>query len=86
MQGPQAGQELTESLSRATEKHLGMWLTVSGWQHVAIGISTQHLAQASRTQGNNIENDGDAENGMDDFAEGDDQEELELDTFHYIII
>ena len=69
--GPWAGQELTEALSRATEKHLGVRLTVSGWRHVAIGIGTWHLAWASRTWGNDIENDGDAENGMNDFAEGD---------------
>jgi hypothetical protein len=28
----------------------------------------------------------DTEDGVDDFAEGDNQEELELDTFRYIII
>lgn len=83
MRGPWAGQELTETLSRATEKHLGLRLTVSGWRHVAIGISTRHLARASKTWGNDNEEDVDAE---DDFAEGDDQEELELDTFRHIMI
>ena len=28
----------------------------------------------------------DTEEGVDDFAEGDDQEELELDTFRHVII
>ena len=31
-------------------------------------------------------NEDDAKDGVDDFAEGDDQEELELDTFHHVII
>lgn len=86
MRGPWAGQELTEALSRATEKHLGVRLTVSRWRHVAIGIATQHLTRASRTWGNDNEDNVDAEDGMDDFAEGDDQEELELDTFRHIMI
>ena len=72
MRGPWAGQELTEALSRATQKHLGLRLTVSGWRHVAIGISTRHLARASRTWGNDNEDNADAEDGMDDFVEGDD--------------
>jgi hypothetical protein len=84
MRGPWAGQELTEALSRATEKHLGIRLTVSGWRHVAIGIGTRHLTQASKTWGDDDEDK--AEDGMDDFAEGDDQEELELDTFRHIMI
>jgi hypothetical protein len=86
MRGPWAGQELTEALSRATEKHLGKRLTVSSWRHVAIGIGTRHLTRASRTWGNDNEDNADAEDGMDDFAEGDDQEELELDTFRNIMI
>jgi hypothetical protein len=28
----------------------------------------------------------DAEEGVDEFAEGDDEEELELDTFRHIIV
>ena len=86
MRGPWAGQELTKALSRAIEKHLGLRLTVLGWRHVAIGISTQHLTRASRTWGNDYEDNADAEDGMDDFAEGDDLEELELDTFRHIMI
>jgi hypothetical protein len=56
---------------------------VSSWRHVAIGISTRHLTRASRTWGNDNEEDVDIK---DDFAEGDDQEELELDTFRHIMI
>ena len=61
-------------------------MTVSSWRHVAIGIGTRHLTRASRTWGNDTEGDADAEDGMEDFAEGDDQEELELDTFRHIMI
>jgi hypothetical protein len=86
MRGPWAGQELTEVLSRVTEKHLGLRLTVSGWRHVAIGIGTRHLARASRTWGDDNEDSADAEDGVDDFAEGDDQEELALDTLRHVMI
>src|SRR5271163_914382 len=75
--GPWAGEELSETLGRITAKQLGVRLTASGWRHVAIGIATRHLARASKTwERDNI----DAEEGVDDFAEGDDEEELELDT------
>jgi integrase len=81
--GPWAGEELSRELSRATQKHLGVRLTASGWRHVAIGIATRHLMRASRTW---EKDDEDAENGVEDFAEGDDQEELELDTFRHIMV
>lgn len=86
MRGPWAGQELTEALSRATEKHLGTRLTVSGWRHVAIGIATRHLARVGRTWGSDNEDNADTEDAMDSSAEGDDQEELELDMFRHIMI
>ena len=79
--GPWAGEELTQTLSRISEKHLGVRLTVSGWRHVAIGIATRHLTRDSRTW----EKDEDAE-GEEEFAAGDDQEELELDTFRHIMV
>ena len=50
---------------------------------MAIGIATRHLMRASKTW---KDDEDDAEGGVDDFAEGDDQEELELDTFCYIMI
>ena len=46
--GPWAGEELSRELGRATEKHIGVWLTVSSWRQVAIGIATQYIIQASR--------------------------------------
>ena len=61
-----------------------MRLTVSGWRHVAIGIATRHLMRASRTWEKDSEDD--TEDGEEGFAKGDDQEELELDTFRYIMI
>jgi len=39
--------------------------------------------QASKTWEKEYE---DAEEGVDEFAEGDDEEELELDTFRHIIV
>ena len=82
--GPWAGEELSQQLSQQTKKHLCVRLTVSGWRHVAIGIATRHVTRASRTWGN--DNEDSAEDRMDDFAEGDDQEELELDTLRHIMI
>jgi hypothetical protein len=69
-------------LSRATSKHLGVRLTVSGWRHVAIGIAVQHLMRASRTW----EKGDDEDQREEGFAKGEDEEELELNTFRYIII
>jgi hypothetical protein len=83
--GPWAGEELGQLLTQQTAKHLGVRLTVSGWRHVAIGIATRHLMRASKTWGRDSGDDG-AEDGVDDFAEGDDDEELELDTFRHIMI
>jgi hypothetical protein len=83
MRGPWAGEQLSQQLSEQTRKHLGVRLTVSGWRHVAIGIATRRLMRASKTW---KDDEDDAEDGVDDFAEGDDQEELELDTFRHIMI
>jgi hypothetical protein len=78
---------LSQQLSQQTQKHLGVQLTVSGWRHVAIGIATRHLMQASKTwEKDNADEDDAIEDGVDDFAEGDDQEELELDTFRHVMI
>lgn len=79
--GPWAGEQLTQALSRATSKHLGVRLTVSGWRHVAIGIAVRHLMRASRTW-----EKGDEGEGEEEFAEGEDEEELQLNTFRHIII
>ncbi len=84
MRGPWAGEELCQALSRITAKHLGVRLTVSAWRHVAIGIATRHLMRASRTW--ERDEAGDEEEGEDVFAEGDDEEELALDTFRHVMI
>lgn len=66
IQGPWAGEQLSRELASETTKHLGVRLTVSAWRHVAIGIAVQWLGHASKTW----EKDG----------EGDDQDELELES------
>ena len=81
--GPWAGEELSQALSVTTRKWLGVRLTVSGWRHVAIGIATRHLMRASKTWEKEHK---EAEDGEEEFAEGDDEEELELDTFRHIMV
>ena len=81
IRGPWAGEELSRELSRISQKHLGVRLTVSAWRHVAIGIATRHLMRASRTWEKDNEDDE-----ADEFAQGDDQEELELDTFRHVMV
>lgn len=78
--GPWAGEELTRALGQATEKYLGVRLTTSGWRHVAIGIATRHLIRESKSW------EKDAEGGEDNFAEGDDEEDLEEATYQHILI
>lgn len=57
-----------------------MPLAVSQWCHVAIGIATRHLMRASRRWEKYSKED--VIDGVDnDFATGDDEEELEIDTF-----
>ncbi|KAL5344321.1 hypothetical protein ACLOAV_010750 [Pseudogymnoascus australis] len=75
-----AGEELTQALSKATSKGLGVRLTAQSWRHVAIGIAMQHLLRASKTW----EKDDEEDEG--EFAEGDDEEELEQNTFRHIMV
>ncbi|TGO31480.1 hypothetical protein BHYA_0676g00010 [Botrytis hyacinthi] len=82
LRGPWAGEELSQALGSATRKHLGVYLRASGWRHTAIGIATRYLMRASKTWEKEHE---DPEDGGDEFAEGDDDEELELDTFRHIM-
>jgi len=84
--GPWAGEELSQALSRETSKHLGVRLTVSSWRHVAIGIAIRHLMRASRTWERDDEGDEGDKEGVDEFAQGDDQEELDLDTFRHVMV
>jgi hypothetical protein len=81
--GPWASEHLSQILSQTTKEHLDVRLTVSGWRQVAIGIATRHLMRAGKTWEKDNE---DIEDGVDDFAEGDDEEELELDIFRHILI
>lgn len=72
---------MTRALSDTTTQHLGVRLTVSGWRHVAIGIAVRHLMKIGQMW-DDEKVDGDEE----DFAEGEDDEELELATFQHIMI
>ena len=78
--GPWAGEELTQALSKATSKGLGVRLTVQSWRHVAIGMAARHLLRASKTWEKEDEED------EGEFAEGDDEEELEQNTFRHIMV
>jgi len=80
-----AGEELSRALSRETSKHLGIRLTVSAWRHVAIGMATRKLIRASKTWEKDGE-DADEDAANDEFAEGDDEEELQLDTFRHVMV
>jgi superfamily II DNA helicase RecQ len=80
--GPWAGEQLSRELAKATNKHLGVRLVVSAWRHIAIGIAVQHLMHSSKVW----EKDEDQEDQQDEFAEGDDEEELEANTFDHIVV
>jgi hypothetical protein len=86
LRGPWAREELSHALARETSMHLGVRLTVSAWRHVAIGIATRHLMRASRMWEKEGVEDDDNEEAVDEFAEGDDEEELALDTFRHIMV
>jgi hypothetical protein len=81
LQGPWAGEELKFALIHATQQYLGVRLTVLAWRHVAIGIAVRHLMRASKSWDKEISNEEE-----DDFVEGEDQEELELNTLRHIIV
>jgi hypothetical protein len=83
--GPWAGEELSRALGRETSKHLGVRLTASAWRHVAIGVATRKLMRASKTWEKDGE-DADEDAADDEFAEGDDEEELQLDTFRHVMV
>jgi integrase len=83
MRGPWAGEELSQALGSATKKHLGVCLKVSAWRHTAIGIATRHLMKSSKTWDKEYE---DPDDEVEEFAEGDNEEELDLDTFRHIMV
>src|SRR5204863_7557761 len=68
VQGPWAGEELSQALGRQTQKHLGVRLTVSALRHVAIGTATRHLMGASRMWGND-----NAAAGAEQLAQAEDE-------------
>ena len=80
--GPWAGAQLTQALAAVTNKHLGVRLTVLSWRQVAIAIANQHLAQASKTW----DQEGGEEEGDEEFAEGEDEAEVELNVFQHILV
>lgn len=80
--GPWAGEELSRELGKTTARYLGVVLKASAWRQVAIGIATRKLMRASKTW----EKDEEPDEGGDDFAEGDDEEELDLDTFRHVLV
>ena len=81
--GPWAGEQLTAALVQASRQHLGVWVTTQGWRHIAIRIAVWQLMRASKTW----EKEGEGGEGEEeDFAEGDDQEEVELNTFRHIMV
>ncbi len=51
---------------------------------MAIGIATRHLARASQVWDKDEEEQ--EEDAEEEFAEGDDDAELALDTFRHIIV
>ncbi|PQE31531.1 recq family helicase protein [Rutstroemia sp. NJR-2017a WRK4] len=81
--GPWDGEQLSQMLKGITRDALGVQLTMSGWRHVAIGIATRKLMRASKTWETDAEG---AEGGEEEFAEGDDEEELEVDTFRHVMV
>ena len=83
MRGPWASEELTQALSQITSRELGVRLTTQSYRQVAIGIATRKLMRASRTWEKDNE---DADDDVDTFAEGDDEGELEQDTFRHVMV
>jgi len=77
-QGPWIRDQLSGALAVATAKHLGVRLTVSGWRHVAIAISDEHLRKASRVWKQ------EQEGGED--VEGESDGEVEQSLFEHILV
>jgi superfamily II DNA helicase RecQ len=79
--GPWAGNQLSAAVAVATAQYLGVRLTILGWRQVAIAIANEHLGKASKTW-DQEENDGED----DEFAEGEDEAEVELNLFEHILV
>jgi superfamily II DNA helicase RecQ len=76
--GPWIKGQLSGAVAVATAKHLGVRLTVSGWRHVAIAISNEHLRKASRIWKQEQE-EGEAVSGESDG-------EVEQSLFEHILV
>jgi hypothetical protein len=73
---------LSRELKAITGKHLGVELAVSLWHQVAIRIAECHLIRASKSWEKEEEDEEDG----DQFAKGDDKEELQATMFQHAII
>jgi hypothetical protein len=80
--GPWAGEELSRELKAITGKYLGVELTVSSWRQVAVRIAECHLIRASKSWEKEEEDEEDG----DQFAEGDDKEELQATMFQHAVV
>jgi hypothetical protein len=73
---------LSRELKAIIGKHLRVKLTVSSWRHTAIRIAKCHLIQASKSWEIEEEDNEDKDN----FAKGDDEEELQVTMFKHAVI
>jgi hypothetical protein len=80
--GPWAGEQLSRELKTITGKHLGVELPVSSWRQTAVGIAECRLIRASKSWEKEEEDDEDGDN----FAEGDDEEELQATMFQHAVV
>ena len=64
---------MSREQSTETTKHLGVWLTVRAWHHVAIAIAVQWLGRESKTWEQSDEGE---EHKDPDLPDGDDEEEV----------
>lgn len=69
------------ALAVATAKYLGVRLTIRTWRQVAIAIANKHLGKAVKTW----DQEEDAREG-DEFAEGKDDAEVELNMLDHILV
>jgi hypothetical protein len=61
-------------------------LIISGWWYIAIGIAIRKLIQVSKMWEIDGKGGERAEDSEEEFAAGDDIEELEINTFRYMIV
>jgi hypothetical protein len=80
LRGPWAGEKLSYTLWHAAKKHLDVALKTLAWRRSAIEIATRRLMQPSKKKPEY------PEDGIEEFAESDDDEKLELDIFRHIIV